>query len=159
MYIRYTLGRYFINYFINDILTNSRQDDANCAANSNGEKRNSFKFKNIKFSAQSSTVITVNQGVRGGKVIELKKTVDEAVSSCPMVQQVFVAMRTEKPVELTARDVAMEEVRDQNVLINITFDSRGWGLYMSRGKIRGLIRGKKDKVIKQIATIYDQQSV
>lgn len=100
-------------------MTNSRQDDANSAANSNGEKRNSFKFKNIKFSAQSSIVITVNQGVRGGKVIELKKTVDEAVSSCPMVQQVFVAMRTEKPVELTARDVAMEEVRDQNVLINI----------------------------------------
>lgn len=61
----------------------------------------------------------MNQGVRGGKVIELKKTVDEAVSSCPMVRQVFVAMRTEKPVELTARDVAMEEVRDQNVLINI----------------------------------------
>lgn len=84
-----------------------------------GKKINSFKSKNITFSAQSSTVITVNQGIRGGKVIELKKTVDEAVSSCPMVRQVFVAMRTEKPVKLTAKDVAMEEVRDQNVLINI----------------------------------------
>ncbi|KAM9704059.1 acetyl-coenzyme A synthetase 2-like, mitochondrial [Menidia menidia] len=59
--------------------------------------------------AQSSTVITVNQGVRGGKVTELKKTVDAAVQSCPTVQQVFVAMRTEKPVTMTARDVAMEE--------------------------------------------------
>ncbi|KAM9354003.1 acetyl-coenzyme A synthetase 2-like, mitochondrial [Pholidichthys leucotaenia] len=59
--------------------------------------------------AQSSTVITVNQGVRGGKVTELKKTVDAAVQSCPSVQQVFVAMRTETPVTMTARDVPMEE--------------------------------------------------
>uniref|UniRef100_A0A8C3AH89 Acetyl-coenzyme A synthetase n=1 Tax=Cyclopterus lumpus TaxID=8103 RepID=A0A8C3AH89_CYCLU len=55
--------------------------------------------------AQSGTVITVNQGVRGGKVTELKKTVDTAVQSCPAVQQVFVAMRTENPVAMTARDV------------------------------------------------------
>ncbi|XP_062415564.1 acetyl-coenzyme A synthetase 2-like, mitochondrial [Pungitius pungitius] len=59
--------------------------------------------------AQSSTVITANQGVRGGKVTELKKTVDAAVQSCPAVDQVFVAMRTENPVAMTARDVAMEE--------------------------------------------------
>lgn len=70
-------------------------------------------LQNITFSAQSSTVITVNQGVRGGKVIELKKTVDTAVHSCPTVQQVFVAMRTDNPVALTARDVVMEEVREQ----------------------------------------------
>lgn len=63
------------------------------------------------FSAQSSTVITVNQGVRGGKVVELKKTVDEAVQSCSTVQQVLVAMRTENPVTMTARDVALDEVR------------------------------------------------
>lgn len=61
--------------------------------------------------AQSSTVITVNQGVRGGKITELKRTVDAAVQSCPTVQQVFVAMRTEKQVEMTDRDFALEEVR------------------------------------------------
>lgn len=55
----------------------------------------------------------MNQGVRGGKVIELKKTVDTAVDGCPMVQQVLVAMRTENPVAMTARDVDMEEVREQ----------------------------------------------
>lgn len=55
----------------------------------------------------------MNQGIRGGKVIELKKMVDTAVRSCPTVQQVFVAMRTENPVAMTARDVAMEEVREQ----------------------------------------------
>ncbi|XP_029984350.1 acetyl-coenzyme A synthetase 2-like, mitochondrial [Sphaeramia orbicularis] len=59
--------------------------------------------------AQSSTVITVNQGVRGGRVIELKKTVDTAVEGCPSVKQVFVAMRTENPVVMTDRDVSMEE--------------------------------------------------
>ncbi|XP_042358908.1 acetyl-coenzyme A synthetase 2-like, mitochondrial [Plectropomus leopardus] len=59
--------------------------------------------------AQSSIVITVNQGVRGSKVTELKKTVDTAVQSCPTVQQVFVAMRTENPVAMTAKDVAMEK--------------------------------------------------
>uniref|UniRef100_A0A3P8W1C7 acetate--CoA ligase n=1 Tax=Cynoglossus semilaevis TaxID=244447 RepID=A0A3P8W1C7_CYNSE len=59
--------------------------------------------------AQSTVVITVNQGVRGGRVIELKKTVDTAVQSCPTVKQVFVAMRTENPVIMTDRDVPMEE--------------------------------------------------
>lgn len=77
------------------------------------KKQRLSEFINITFSAQSSTVITVNQGVRGGKVTELKKMVDTAVQSCPTVQQVFVAMRTENPVALTARDVAMEEVREQ----------------------------------------------
>uniref|UniRef100_A0A8C6SDZ5 Propionate--CoA ligase n=1 Tax=Neogobius melanostomus TaxID=47308 RepID=A0A8C6SDZ5_9GOBI len=59
--------------------------------------------------ANSSTVITVNQGVRGGKMIDLKKTVDAAVDTCPNVRQVFVAMRTETPVVMKDRDVAMEE--------------------------------------------------
>ena len=36
--------------------------------------------------AQSETVITVNQGLRGGKVVELKKTVDQAVKQCPGVK-------------------------------------------------------------------------
>ncbi|XP_056150310.1 acetyl-coenzyme A synthetase 2-like, mitochondrial isoform X3 [Lampris incognitus] len=59
--------------------------------------------------AQSSMVITVNQGVRGGKVAELKKTVDVAVQSCPSVKQVFVALRTENPVGMTSRDALLEE--------------------------------------------------
>ncbi|KAF3849838.1 hypothetical protein F7725_019557 [Dissostichus mawsoni] len=57
----------------------------------------------------SSTVITVNQGVRAGKVTELKRTVDAAVKDCPSVQQVLVAMRTENPVTMTAKDMDMEE--------------------------------------------------
>lgn len=66
-------------------------------------------------------MITVNQGVRGGKVVELKKTVDEAVRSCSSVQQVFVAMRTEKPAEMTAVDVALDEVRRSEVGNDVCF--------------------------------------
>ncbi|XP_077408167.1 acetyl-coenzyme A synthetase 2-like, mitochondrial isoform X2 [Vanacampus margaritifer] len=59
--------------------------------------------------ARSSTVITVNESVRGGKVTRLKATVDQAVRSCPTVRQVFVVMRTDTPVAMTTADVAMEE--------------------------------------------------
>ncbi|XP_076024142.1 acetyl-coenzyme A synthetase 2-like, mitochondrial [Genypterus blacodes] len=95
--------------------------------------------------AQSSTVITVNQGVRGGKVIELKKTVDTAVQSCPSVQQVLVAMRTENPVVMTARDVAMEEemLLEDTVCEPAAMDSEDtlFLLYTSgsTGKPKGLV--------------------
>ncbi|KAJ7399531.1 acetyl-coenzyme A synthetase 2-like protein [Pitangus sulphuratus] len=59
--------------------------------------------------AQSETVITVNQGLRGGKVIELKKTVDQAVKQCPGVKRVLVSMRTTSKVPMTALDVPLEE--------------------------------------------------
>ncbi|KAL2303771.1 hypothetical protein Nmel_009050 [Mimus melanotis] len=59
--------------------------------------------------AQSETVITVNQGLRGGKIIELKKTVDQAVKQCPGVKRVLVSMRTTSKVPVTALDVPLEE--------------------------------------------------
>uniref|UniRef100_H3DG14 Acetyl-coenzyme A synthetase n=1 Tax=Tetraodon nigroviridis TaxID=99883 RepID=H3DG14_TETNG len=95
--------------------------------------------------AQSSTVITVNQGVRGGKVVELKKTVDEAVRSCSSVQQVFVAMRTEKPAEMTAVDVALDEemLKEEVVCEPAAMDSEDvlFLLYTSgsTGKPKGLV--------------------
>uniref|UniRef100_A0A8D2M698 acetate--CoA ligase n=1 Tax=Zonotrichia albicollis TaxID=44394 RepID=A0A8D2M698_ZONAL len=61
--------------------------------------------------AQSETVITVNQGLRGGKIIELKKTVDQAVKQCTGVKRVLVSMRTTSKVPMTALDVPLEEVR------------------------------------------------
>lgn len=61
--------------------------------------------------AQSETVITVNQGLRGGKIIDLKKTVDQAVKQCPGVKRVLVSMRTNSKVPMTALDVPLEEVR------------------------------------------------
>lgn len=53
----------------------------------------------------------MNQGLRGGKVIELKKTVDQAVKQCPGVKRVLVSMRTDSKVAMTALDVPLEEVR------------------------------------------------
>lgn len=65
----------------------------------------------LSSAAQSETVITVNQGLRGGKIIELKKTVDQAVKQCPRVKRVLVSMRTTNTVPMTALDVPLEEVR------------------------------------------------
>ncbi|KAG8126311.1 putative Acetyl-coenzyme A synthetase protein [Naja naja] len=59
--------------------------------------------------AQSETVITVNQGLRGGKVVELKKTVDEAVKFCPTVKRVFVSKRTDEKVLMSDLDIPLEE--------------------------------------------------
>lgn len=63
------------------------------------------------FAAQCKAVIICNQGVRGGRLIDLKPTVDAAVKSCPTVQHVFVSQRTEKPAVMGELDVPLEEVR------------------------------------------------
>uniref|UniRef100_A0A803VSY7 acetate--CoA ligase n=1 Tax=Ficedula albicollis TaxID=59894 RepID=A0A803VSY7_FICAL len=54
-------------------------------------------------------VITYNQGVRGGRTIELKATVDEAVKNCPSIRHVFVAQRTDNKVQMGDRDIPLEE--------------------------------------------------
>ncbi|XP_058469306.1 acetyl-coenzyme A synthetase 2-like, mitochondrial [Solea solea] len=95
--------------------------------------------------AQSSIVITVNQGVRGGKLTQLKKTVDTAVQSCPNVRHVFVSMRTENPVAMTERDVDMEEemLKEDAVCEPAAMDSEDvlFMLYTSgsTGKPKGLV--------------------
>uniref|UniRef100_A0A6J0TMR5 Acetyl-coenzyme A synthetase n=1 Tax=Pogona vitticeps TaxID=103695 RepID=A0A6J0TMR5_9SAUR len=59
--------------------------------------------------AQAETVITVNQGVRGGKVINLKQMVDQAVKLCPTVKRVFVSERTDYKVPMSGLDIPLEE--------------------------------------------------
>ncbi|NWW50617.1 ACS2L synthetase, partial [Pedionomus torquatus] len=54
-------------------------------------------------------VITYNQGVRGGRIIELKTTVDEAVKTCSSIKHVFVAQRTDNKVQMGDRDISLEE--------------------------------------------------
>ncbi|XP_005754309.1 acetyl-coenzyme A synthetase 2-like, mitochondrial isoform X2 [Pundamilia nyererei] len=63
----------------------------------------------LNVSAGCKAVITFNEGVRGGRVIQLKATVDAAVKTCPSVQHVFVCQRTETPVVMGERDVQLEE--------------------------------------------------
>ena len=60
--------------------------------------------------AQCETVITADQALRGGKVIELKKTVDAAVEMSPSVKRVFVMKRTGADVPMSVKDIPLHEV-------------------------------------------------
>jgi acetyl-CoA synthetase len=55
--------------------------------------------------SESKLVITADGGFMNGKVVELKKTVDDAVRRCPTVETVIVVKRT-------AHEVKMEAGRD-----------------------------------------------
>lgn len=54
-------------------------------------------------------VITSDQGIRGGKLIELKKTVVDAVSRCPSVKHILVSKRTGNSVCTSPLDVDLDE--------------------------------------------------
>lgn len=60
--------------------------------------------------AKCKVIITFNQGLRGGRVVELKKIVDEAVKHCPTIQHVLVAHRTDNKVHMGHRDIPLEQV-------------------------------------------------
>ncbi|EDO39135.1 predicted protein [Nematostella vectensis] len=59
--------------------------------------------------AQAETVITANQAVRGGRAIDLKRVVDDAVSKSPGVKRVFVMKRTGAQVPMGKLDIPLEE--------------------------------------------------
>ncbi|EPY80881.1 hypothetical protein CB1_000786001, partial [Camelus ferus] len=59
--------------------------------------------------AKCKVVITVNQALRGGRVLELKRIVDEAVKHCPSVQHVMVAHRTDRKVYMGDLDIPLEQ--------------------------------------------------
>ena len=67
-------------------------------------------FNTFKSLASCVAVITADQAVRGGKVIELKKTVDAAVAKCPSVKHVFVSKRTGADVPSQSRDLPLDSV-------------------------------------------------
>jgi acetyl-CoA synthetase len=55
-------------------------------------------------------VVTANEGLRGGRTIPLKATVDRAIEGIEMVERVFVARRTEAEVPMqSGRDLWFEE--------------------------------------------------
>ena len=57
--------------------------------------------------ASSKWVVTANEGMRGGRPIPLKATVDHAVSQSPSVQRVFLYAHTATPVDMTTLDFPM----------------------------------------------------
>jgi acetyl-CoA synthetase len=60
----------------------------------------------------STTVITADEGVRGGKIIPLKANVDRALEQCPAVSTVIVVARTGAEVPMQPeRDIAYTAAR------------------------------------------------
>lgn len=56
------------------------------------------------------TVITADEGIRGGRIIPLKENVDIALKSCPAVHSVFVIRRTNAKVGwIDSRDVCYQK--------------------------------------------------
>nr|XP_025976136.1 acetyl-coenzyme A synthetase 2-like, mitochondrial isoform X2 [Dromaius novaehollandiae] len=102
----------------------------------------------LNVAAQSETVITVNQGLRGGKVTELKKVVDQALKQCPGVKRVLVSMRTDNKVPMTALDVPLEEemMKEDACCEPVAMDSEDmlFLLYTSgsTGKPKGLVHSQ-----------------
>lgn len=59
--------------------------------------------------ANVETVITANEGLRGGKSIPLKQTVDKALDQCPDVKNVLVYQRTRREISFVeGRDFDLE---------------------------------------------------
>ena len=60
--------------------------------------------------AGAKVVLTANEGLRGGKRIPLKATVDQAIDGLSLVEWVFVVRRTDKEVPMREeRDLWLEE--------------------------------------------------
>ena len=59
----------------------------------------------------SEFVITADEGVRGGKVIPLKNTVDKALDVCPKVKKCLIIKRTGKKINIVKnRDIYFEQL-------------------------------------------------
>ena len=60
---------------------------------------------------QSDYIITADEGVRGGKIIPLKKITDEALENCPNIKKCIVVKRTGNDVNwIEGRDVSYNEI-------------------------------------------------
>jgi acetyl-CoA synthetase len=64
--------------------------------------------------AGTKVVLTANEGMRGGRRIPLKATVDQAIEGLSLVETVLVARRTDKDVPMrSGRDLWLEDETDK----------------------------------------------
>jgi acetyl-CoA synthetase len=96
--------------------------------------------------AKCKVVVTANEGLRGGKRVPLKKTVDRAIEGMSMVETVLVARRTDGDVPMEAgRDLWLDEemTRQRSTCTNEWMGSEDplFILYTSgsTGKPKGLL--------------------
>ena len=64
-----------------------------------------FSVESLKdriLDSDCQTIITANEGLRGGKKIPLKSNVDSAVDQCPHVHTVIVVKNTDTPINLNS---------------------------------------------------------
>lgn len=66
-------------------------------------------------------MITADQGVRGGKIIELKRVVDAAVKVSPCVKRVLVYQRTGADIPMTSIDFNLDKVKNTVKVVLFTF--------------------------------------
>jgi len=65
----------------------------------------------------SEYIITADEGIRGGKIIPLKKTVDRALEKCPGVKKCVVVKRTGNCVNLVEdRDIYLDKIIEDESL-------------------------------------------
>tara|TARA_B110000483_G_scaffold50144_1_gene62410 strand:- start:335 stop:2272 length:1938 start_codon:yes stop_codon:yes gene_type:complete len=65
-----------------------------------------FSIESLKdriLDSDCQTVITANEGIRGGKSVPLKANVDEAIKNCPDVHSVIVIKRTENKANFNSK--------------------------------------------------------
>ncbi|NXW43162.1 ACS2L synthetase, partial [Nyctiprogne leucopyga] len=116
--------------------------------------------------SECKAVITYNQGIRGGRIIELKTTVDEAVKNCPSIKHVFVAQRTDNKVQMGDHDVPLEEemAKAPSVCTPESMDSEDM-LFMlytsgSTGKPKGIVHTQAGYLLYAAVThkyVFDYQ--
>lgn len=95
--------------------------------------------------SKSTVLFTADEGLRGSKVIGLKKTADEALAQCPLVKTCFVYKRTGGSISWTqGRDVWLHEAMDaeRNYCPCEVLDSEDYLFFLhtsgSTGKPKGL---------------------